>query len=208
MRALALLLFVACSSPSPSPGLGAPTTQNVPCAPRDLNPYGVCYPTSDLGLDAGQVLPNGCFAGPNVSFCLAQLYDPQQRFAARLIHIAFVAKWVGVSMEEVDFIAGTDLTGANVSRVSWATELPDVVFVDVVMDASPPASSVVADLQAWMSANGNVLTVSNDTLGVFFNSTSVPTNVDIDPKTMHILDSTLGFDTNLDQTLKKLVASL
>ncbi len=178
--------------------MGAPKTENVQCAPQDLNPYGVCYPTGD-------VIPNFCLDDGTVSFCLAQLYDPQGELAARLIHITVFATWCGPCTDEADFITGSNVTGANPSGISWAKELaPKVVFLDVLTDG--------ANLQAWIAAHGDFVPTLADpgteSLGVYFDGAAVPLNIDIDARTMKILDSSNGFDTNLDHTLQTLLASM
>jgi hypothetical protein len=215
MKRFAFIALVACSGPpSPSPGLEGPTVESSRCAPRDTNPYGVCYPTTNLGTGGGQVIANYCFDDGSLSFCLAQLYDPQKKFPARLIHLTVIAVWCGPCNEYVDFIAGTNVSGANTSGVSWAKDLaPDVVFIDILADGKTPGvGPTTNDLQAWIAAHGDVVPTFLDpgvqNLGVFYDGAAIPFSIDIDPHTMTIIDATEGFDTNLDQTLKTLLASM
>ncbi|HEX4514640.1 MAG TPA: hypothetical protein VH054_13920, partial [Polyangiaceae bacterium] len=132
-RAAVFIFALACSAPPPSPGLDAPTIASVGCPPYDTNPSGACYPQGN----SEQVVPNDSYAGADGSFRLAQLYDPEQRFPARLIHIAVLPTWMGPANEEADFITGSDSNGSNTSHVSWASELsPKVVFIVVVPNAA------------------------------------------------------------------------
>jgi hypothetical protein len=173
----------------------------------------VCYPTADIGTEVGQVTPNWCFDDGTTSFCLAQLYDPQGKLPARLIHMTVMAAWNGPSNEEADFIAGTNTNGDNPNGISWAKELaPNVVFLDVLIDGPTFGTGATTnDLQAWISAHGDVVPTYVDPtemLGVFFDGAAVPCNIDIDAHTMKIVAVDLGFDTNLDHTLETLLASM
>jgi hypothetical protein len=213
MKALTSLFVVllACSS-SPSPGVGPPTpvVDETKCpTTRDENPYGVCYPVNDLGVDVGQVIPNLCFDDGTLSFCLAQLYDPESKLAARLIHITVMANWVGPSNVEADFIAGTDLTGANVSSVAWAKELsPNVAFINAwLTQTTTSGGGATADFQAWLAAHGDVVS-TNVAPGVLGDAPAIPLNIDIDARTMKIVHEALGLDLQLDQSIEKVLSTL
>jgi hypothetical protein len=202
-RFAAVLALVACSSQSPSPGTSGPTVTNEGCAPRDTNPYGVCYPTGE------GIIGNFCSG----SFCFAQLYDPQGKLSARLLHMTVVAVWLGSTLPEMDFITGANVTGQNPSSISWAKDLaPKVVFVEFV-DGGPTLSAATRnDLSTWNQAQGAggafLLDPGVQNLGVYFDGAAIPFDVDVDLRTMKILRTQLGFDTNLEQSLQTLLASL
>ncbi|HEX4517636.1 MAG TPA: hypothetical protein VH054_29035, partial [Polyangiaceae bacterium] len=66
----------------------------------------------------------------------------------------------------------------------------------------------ITDLQTWMAAHVDAIVVSTNPLGSYFDTDAAPLNIDVDPRTMQFLDTTLGFDTNLEQTLETLLASM
>jgi hypothetical protein len=203
-RVAAFLVSIACSSPSPSPGTGGPTATNQGCAAKDTNPYGACYPTG-VG-----VIGNYCSG----SFCFAQLYDPEGKLSARLLHLTVVAIWLGATLPEIDFITGANVTGQNPSGISWAKDLaPKVAFVEFVEGGVTLSPATEKDLSTWNQAQGSpggafLLDPGIENIGVYFDGAAIPFEVDVDLRTMKILDTQLGFDANLEQSLQSLLASL
>ncbi len=239
-------MFFGCSSAPPQdPGLPGPT-QTTDCETSQLNGYGVCYPTSDVGTGArsgltttanpGNRIANFAFTGypatdvtPLVAngqpastktIHLGDYYDPQQKgiqgiiggVPIKLIHLTVAAVWCGPCNEETDFVAGSNYTGANTANASFAAELAPlgVVFVQAIDDGPVVGTgATLNDLNTWISAthhNNDFTTMvdpGNQNLGVFFDAAAVPFNANIDARSMEILSTEVGFDTNLNNTIKQ-----
>ena len=131
------------------PGLEGPSTQEG-C---ESNPYGVCYPASDLGtltmqLDAqdnvvahGSRMPNFRFVGFGATspagvvdtsssqiLSLADFYDPDHRLGPSgqglsVIHVMVNTMWCNPSNQEADLTSGANFMGENPGGTSWAREL-------------------------------------------------------------------------------------
>ncbi len=241
--------FFACSSaPAPDPGITGPTV-NTSCDATQMNGYGVCYPSSDIGTGArssltanatpGNRISNFAFTGyPNASpaaqlttldqngqppsgtktIHLGDYFDPQGKgvpgiiggVPIKLIHLTVAAVWCGPCNEETDFIAGANFTGANTANASFAQELAPlgVVFVQAVDDGPVVGTgATINDLNGWINHHANDFTTmvdpGNQNLGVFFDAAAVPFNANIDARSMEILSTEVGFDTNLDNTIKE-----
>ena len=236
--------FFACSSAPPQdPGLPAPT-QTTSCDASQMNGYGVCYPTSDIGTGARSTLTTSGVPGNRIAdfaftgypatdvttlvqngqppastktIHLGDYYDPQQKgvpgiiggVPIKLIHLTVAAVWCGPCNEETDFIAGSNYTGANTGNASFAAELAPlgVVFVQAINDGPVAGTgATLSDLSSWITHHNNDFTTMVDpgsqNLGVFFDAAAVPFNANIDARSMEILETEVGFDTTLDQTIK------
>jgi hypothetical protein len=106
-------------------------------------------------------------------------------------------------------ISGSNAIGTNPGAISWATELAPkgVVFVEFLDDG--PVDGMAAtrsDLQTWVSDHAITFSTGidpgNRNLGIFFDADAVPLNIDIDARTMKVLDASVGLDTHLDETIE------
>ncbi len=233
------LLATACGGrvegSSPLEGTAAPTAPTS-C---DVNPYGVCYPTANIGtqvltLDAkgnivsrGNRAPNFRFTGFRATSAngivdtsraqvvsLADFYDPDQTLGITVIHLLASTMWCGPSNDEADLIAGADYMGTNPPpAASWAKELAPlgVVFLEVLIEGPVGgAAATLGDLQKWVSYHDVDYSVGLDPegqmLGMFDPAAEVPFNMDIDARSMEMLDASDGIDTALDGTIKTWIA--
>jgi len=175
---------------------------------------------------AGQRIANFAFTGYPIgdttkittgttqTIHLADFYnkDGAATFAGtpiKLIHLTVAAVWCGPCNEETDFISGANWTGYNTGGASFAKELAPlgVVFVQAISDgATPGTGATISDLNNWINHHQNDFPTMVDpgvqNLGVFFDGAAVPFNMNIDARSMEILSSELGFDTNMNNTIK------
>jgi hypothetical protein len=151
---------------------------------------------------------------------LGDYYDPNQLgipgiiggVPIKLIHLTVAAVWCNPCNEETDFIAGANYTGANTGGASFASELAPlgVVFVQAIDDGPVVGTgATISDLNQWIAPakhNNDFTTMvdpNNSNLGVFFDAAAVPFNANIDARSMEILSTDVGFDTQLDVTIKQ-----
>jgi hypothetical protein len=163
------------------------------------------YPVSDTTL----VTP-----GTPTSIHLANFYNPDGKsvFAGtsiKLIHLTVAAVWCGPCNEETDFISGGNWTGQNTGGASFAKELAPlgVIFVQAISDGPTfGTGATISDLNNWVTHHQSDFPSMVDpgvqNLGVFFDGAAVPFNMNIDARSMEILSTELGFDTNMDNTIK------
>jgi hypothetical protein len=150
---------------------------------------------------------------------LADYYDPMQKglpnvingLPIKLIHLSVAALWCGPCNDEADFVAGSNFTGTNtaIPPASFASELAPlgVVFVSAIDDGPVVGTgATIADLNTWINRHHDDFTTmldpGNQNLGVFFDAAAIPFNANIDARTMEILSTDVGFDEQLDQTIK------
>jgi hypothetical protein len=154
---------------------------------------------------------------------LSNYYDPAGKgipgviggVPIKIIHLTVAALWCGPCNEETDFIAGANHTGYNTGNASFATELAPlgVVFVQAIDDGPVPGTgATLNDLSTWITWHSNDFTTmvdpGNANLGIFFNAAAIPFNMNINAKTMEILTADVGFDTQMDTTIKALLNTL
>ena len=232
------VLFACSASVPPDPGQPGPTV-TTSCADGDKNPFGVCYPTSDIGTGArtnfsangtaGQRIANFAFtgyagadtnvltAGTPTTIHLANYYNPDLQpipnviggTPVKLIHLTVAAVWCNPCNQETDFISGANWTGANKAGAAFAKELAPlgVVFIQALSDGPVVGTgATMNDLNSWINKHQNDFTSMLDpgvqNLGVFFDAAAVPFNMNIDARSMEILSSEVGFDTQMDLTIK------
>jgi hypothetical protein len=207
--ALALASLVACSNGSTPAANTAP-----PCNPctdggdgTDINPDGVPYPapaggygrTARTGSTAGSVIQNFKFLGyPNgvemtnlATISLADYYDPCNK-TYKLLHLSVASVWCVPCNDETTAVV-TDLQSPtsvlNTDRVVFVQALDDGA-----VEGTPATQS---DLDYWVTSHGSNFTEMLDpglaNLAGFFNAAAVPWNCDIDPRTMEIIDSSVGW---------------
>ncbi len=172
------------------------------------NPYGIAYPTMNLGTQArtgtipGNVIQNYKFLGfPNASpgsatndtgqpqeISLADYFDPKNS-KYKLLHISVAAMWCNPCNQETDELV-TDVA-------SLAKE--GVVLVQALDDGPIEGTgATLGDLTQWIANKSvdytMVLDPNNDNLGVFFDAAAIPWNANIDVRTMEILSASTGYD--------------
>jgi hypothetical protein len=148
---------------------------------------------------------------------LSDFFDPMQKGVTgiiggkpiKIIHLTVAALWCGPCNEETDFISGANYTGYNTAGAAFATELAPlgVVFVQAIDDgATPGIGATITDLNTWIGRHNNdfytMVDPSNSNLGIFFDAAAIPFNMNIDARSMEILSADVGFDTQMDQTIK------
>jgi len=216
--ALALAGLVACSSGSMAPAetAGADAAAAA-CSPCDeggsttgtvgANPDGVPYPvpaggygrTARAGNTPGSVIQNFKFLGYPDSdrshglqtIALADYYDPCNK-TYKLLHLSVAGVWCVPCNEETTAVV-TDLQSTTSTLHSNR-----VVFVQALDDGAvegTPAKQ--SDLDYWVTSHDSNFTEMLDpglaNLGGFFNAAAIPWNCDIDPRTMEIIDSSVGW---------------
>jgi len=87
------------------------------------------------------------------------------------------------------------------------------VFVDVLVDGFTPGSQATPDdLRGWVNDHqinfDAALDPSYAAFGSFMTAAAVPFNMDVDLRTMRILTAGVGYDTNLEQSITKLLDGL
>lgn len=191
----------------------------------EKNPQGICYPTDDLGTspriganfgqrirnfkflgykNADPTKPTDASSGTPTLIQLADYYDPSgQTF--KLIHLAAASFWCIYCNQESEELASG-------GAAKWAAQ--GVIFIEALIDGHQvgvPATPT--DLQHWISGpridetNTTYKTPLNFTvfldpavknLGSFFPEGGVPFNMNIDPRSMEILDTSNGYAGSAD----------
>ena len=203
-------VFLACSSTSQQEsGLTGPASG----AQADVNPYGVAYPTTNIGYQArrgsvaGNVIQNYKFQGYKATtdassvldttqslsnIALADFFDPQGKLGAngggiKVIHLSVAAVWCPPCNDEAD----------QTAAAAPGLAAQGVIFVQAIDDG--PQHGVPAtqqDLNGWIIKHKSNFTEMLDpglrNLGQFFDAAAVPFNANIDARTMEILSSGVG----------------
>jgi hypothetical protein len=197
-----------CSSASKaSGGLDAPTPEpSATDGAGDVNPYGVAYPTGDVGIQArsgdraGNRIKNYRFAGYANSdksaglgsVSLANYYDPEGR-NHKIIHLIASSVWCGPCNQETQAVV------AATARL----EGKGVVFVQALIDGPTQGTAATQkDLDGWIARYGMGFTTMLDpdvkNLGQFFRAAAVPWNAIIDARSMEILQAEVGGIADVD----------
>jgi len=219
--AVLLGLLVACGGRTDRlEGLAGPT-EGPTC---DANPYGVCYPADHVGTAVGDRIANFRFRGfrsPGTytvdemttpqELALADYYDPDGELGVKILHVMVNTRWCGPSNEEADFVSGANYTGQNTGGASFARELEPlgVRFLEVLVDGIVGQPATLDDLRAWIVDHDIDYTAAVDPhygeLGPLFTTAAIPFNMVIDARSMQILATSVGFDTQLDASVKSWV---
>lgn len=218
-------VFVGCASSSSSgaqdrglEGEGAGSDS----AP-DKNPYGVDYPTDNIGYTArsgnrpGNRIANFKFLGyPDADkskglqpISLAQFFDPESR-KYKLIHLVASAVWCPPCQQEAEIVTPLKAKFEE-KKIVW--------LVSLVEGPVRGKGSTQKDLDGWIdqfkSPYTHWLDPSNAKMGPFYDVAAIPWNADINAQTMEILSSKTGAPANeqqlwgeLDEWLKKIDAGL
>ncbi len=204
-----LVALVACSSNSPAASDEGGAGDDGGTA---VNPEGVPYPspaggyghTARMGSTPGSVIQNFQFQGylngddtqPLTTISLADYYDPcNKRY--KLIHLSVAAVWcVPCNEETTDFVAAkTSLDSQQI-----------VVLQALDEGAVEGTAATVSDLQYWinehMSNFTEMLDPDDKNFAGFFNAASVPWNADVDPRTMELLDSSVGYSGSVQSEVQ------
>jgi len=198
--------LVGCASSAPTdPGL---TTGGQGGPAAEVNPYGVAYPSKNIGTAAsahnpsafdvgrrGSVISNFKFYGyPGADTApglkpvkLADFYDPEGKLGYKLIHIQGAGVWCTYCQAEMELVnqAQAELTAKGVVLVTILAESDKI---------GKPATE--QDLLGWIDrykpAYTQLLDPGSKNVGVFFDANAMPWNAYIDPRTMEILRSAVG----------------
>lgn len=205
----------ACSSNSATSQDTGLTGPGQTTATVDTNPYGVAYPTQNLGYLArrgnvpGNIIENYKFLGhaaaadsgseldptqPLTTVALADYFDPQGKLGPnnigiKVIHLSVAAVWCQPCNDETD------------STVAVAAGLTQkgVVFIQALDDGPSEGTDDPAtptDLSNWITKHKSNFTEMLDpglrNLGQFFDAAAVPFNANIDARTMEILSAGVG----------------
>jgi hypothetical protein len=205
----ASLTLGACSSKQ---GADATTGANVAPQGTDTNPDGLAYPTQHYGRRArglgaggkanttpGDVMPNLTFLGypdgdpskPMQPVSLASYYDPDSA-RYKLLHVIYSDGWCPDCQDEI-----AALTKA-LQDPSVDYRKRGVVYLEAIGEgAAQNAPATKSDLDLWIGSHpklfAEVLDPEARALGAFFDTSTVPFNADIDPRSMEILSSGTGY---------------
>ena len=195
----------------------------------DDNPYGVPYPTTNIGHRArsttpGQQMQNFKFlgwpnasqgsptsySGPFVPVALSDFYDPLgQKY--KLIHLSVAGVWCGPC----------NLETVTLTAAAGALAKEGVVIVQALTEGpTPGVAALLGDMKGWMPAHmaatvdgfsvgargpidyNMVIDPEGNDLGVFFTEAAIPWAADLDARTMEILDQGVGYDPNTQSTIE------
>jgi len=214
------LQSLACSSNS-SPSASNPTNPppaedagglQAPTQPtgHDSNPYGVAYPTENLGYHErvgttkGNQIKNYKFLGyPNAdvskglqTVALADYYDPEGKLNFKLIHLGVAAVWCTPCNEETDAIVPLVASLAK----------QGVVFVQALDDGPVMGTgATLNNLNGWITDHKSnfteVLDPNNANLGPFFDAAAIPWNAIIDARSMEILTDGTGYSGDIQSDM-------
>jgi hypothetical protein len=227
---LAAAGLAGCSGGNASTGTpGQPNASEPTCTACDggdttaaqfgTNPDGIPYPipaggyggNARAGTTSGSVMRNFKFSGyPNAVVAaqlqivsMADYYDPcSQRY--KLIHLTVGALWCTPCNQETDALVAA----------KQQLDAEGVVILQAIDDgASLNKGATQADLNTWISKHHTTFTEvldpdPNPVLGAFFKAAAVPWNCDIDPRTMEILDSSVGWGGDIASDLSPALADV
>ncbi|MGH7281057.1 MAG: hypothetical protein ACRELY_06005 [Polyangiaceae bacterium] len=207
---VSFVLMACSSSTSQDSGLQGPGNTQ---ATADTNPYGVAYPTANIGYlarrgqIAGNVIQNYKFqgymgatdgsaqtptSGSLSNVALADFFDPQGKLGPngvgiKIIHLSVAAVWCGPCNDETD----------QTSSVAASLTQQGVVFVQALDDGAEVGTPATqTDLNNWITKHKSNFTEMLDpglkNLGQFFDAAAVPFNANIDARSMEILSAGVG----------------
>ena len=210
--AVSLLFVVACSSETaPEQDTGLEGEGQEALAP-DTNPYGVAYPTQNIGTSsrsgskAGNRMANYKFLGyPDGNpanglqpMSLAQFFDPEGR-TYKLIHIQASGVWCVYCQKETEVVVPLKQKFEE-RKVVWLVSLAE--------GPTQGTPSKQRDLDGWIaefkSPYPHVLDPGNKNLGVFYDAAALPWNANINAKTMEILQAGTGAHTTESSIMTEL----
>lgn len=198
-------MIVACSSGSS--GAAGDGSASATLSGHDANPDGVPYPApasgfgknKRTGTTPGNVMANFKFRGyPNddmskglQTIALADFYDPcGKRY--KMVHLSVAGLWCEACSEETDALVG--------AKAELATE--KIVVLQAVDDGTMQnVPATMADLDHWVAKHqtsfSEVLDPGLQNFAGFFSPSAIPWNCDLDPRTMEIIDESIGWSGNV-----------
>jgi hypothetical protein len=234
---LAALPILACSSASSPGGTGGSggngggggggsgQDSGRGVAPPDgstgaTNPYGVAYPTSNIGIIArsgtsstatpGNIIANFSFLGyvntdpgtptsvqsAPTTIHLADFYDPAEK-KYKILHLNVAARWCAPCNDEADELTGTPPYGTGGSSVAKGLASDGIAVFSLLTEGTTlGTAATLSDLKTWVTGKGVDYTMGIDPeqamLGVFFTAAAIPWNADVDARTMEILEQGEG----------------
>ena len=202
---LGAVQIMACSSSSSTSGTDLGVEGPGEVQGTDTNPYGVAYPTKNIGYQprrgalAGNVMPNYKFLGfPNGDtskglqpVSLADYFDPEVR-QYKILHISAAGSWCYWCQQEAIQVV-KDLETLKGMKVAYLTALSE--------GPTQGKPATTQDLLNWIKSYDinytHVLDPGNQNLAPFFEAASMPWNADLDARTMEILDAHVGVNSTL-----------
>jgi thiol-disulfide isomerase/thioredoxin len=187
------------------PGTGATPTPAGVGQGTEVNPYGVAYPTANLGHDgragarAGRIIRNYTFLGSRAGdpskgatvVSLADFFDPEMK-TVKLIHFSAGAIWCPPCNQEADVL---------VPMVPGLKDKKVFVIQALIEGAARGTGSVLTDLDVWQKKHKINYTIFLDpeqqNLGQFFDAAAIPWNSIIDARSMEILSSGVGYNPQI-----------
>jgi hypothetical protein len=211
---LVALGALGCSSASSSGGQGTPEP-DAQAGPVGYNPYGVPYPSDNIGsaarkgpIKGDQIqdfkflgYPGGDTSKGLQTISLGDFYDPQGKLGYKLLHLGMAASWCVPCNQE---------TMVTVPAVPGFT-MQGVVFAQALGEGTMQGTGATpADLMAWVAKYKSNFTEMLDpeyaNLGMFFDAAELPWNAIIDARSMEILTDGVGFSGNLQNDLAPWIA--
>jgi hypothetical protein len=203
---LVLLAFTAASCGSSSSGVSEYTDPDVPG--RDANPDGVPYPTDHLGgnkhvkTTPGDRIPNMTFQAyvdgdhtkPLQTVSLADYFDPQQK-RYKLLHIEVAATWCTICSSEID----------ATEKVKDTLRAEGIVYLEVIVSGpSLQRGPSLDDVTGWIDRHSSTVSTGIDVRArrlsaIGIDGTVMPWDLQIDTRTMEILDSSGGAPNDIVQ---------
>ena len=216
---LSLLLGVGCSSSSTSssptplqdkgidPGAGTGTASPVPGQGTEVNPYGVAYPTKNLGYQAragnrpGSIMRNYKFLGyrdgdrsKTEVISMADYFDPEMK-AHKVIHFSAGALWCPPCNAEAEALV-PEIAGLKTKKVT--------VIQAIIEGDARGSGSTADDLNVWQQRHKINFTIFLDpqqgNLGQFFEAAAIPWNAYLDARSMEVLESGVGYNSDQAST--------
>ncbi|CAN5857526.1 hypothetical protein BH11MYX4_BH11MYX4_31760 [soil metagenome] len=214
---LSLFLGLGCSSSETTPtttapqdkgidtGAGTGTPSPVPGQGTEVNPYGVPYPTKNLGYQPragsrpGSIMRNYKFLGyrdgdpskGTTVISLADYFDPETK-VNKVIHFSAGALWCPPCNEEAT---------ALVPEIARLKGKKITVIQAIIEGNATGTGSTLNDLNVWQQRHKINFTIFLDpeqgNLGQFFQAAAIPWNAYLDARSMEVLESGVGY--NKDQ---------
>ena len=192
----------------------------------DTNPVGDVCPTTTLGHKPHTRIANLKFQGYKANgtsviapqgdlatISLCDYFNPNGKNGNyKLLHLTGAARWCGPCSVETSGISGYDGTRNGPGIAANLAPL-GVVFLQVVFESEKFGTpATVNDLQIWMTGHqsnfASVIDPGPTALHDFTDAHILPINVDIDLRSMEILNATTGASPSLEDDLKGLLTTL
>lgn len=222
--------FFGCSSSQTVQGPGGPAptgtvdkgvdpgTGQEPGTGTEKNPYGVAYPTQNIGYQArkdatpGNLIKNYKFLGHRgdtaklETVSLADFFDPEVR-QFKIIRLVASARWCNPCVQETTAI------------IPLLPQLKDkkVLIVQALTDGITQGKGATpADLLAWINNKAFPAPIPTEqvpvlldpdvkNLGQFFDAAAIPWNAVVDARSMEILEAGVGYNPKIMEEVDRWV---